>query len=306
LLTLGAALGCGAPAANAEDSEQLATRSSDLEVLGGGEAFEYVAFSFPQPPNGVVDPTMCTLQPPSGGHSKLIFSQDSSNFIQGAADDVGAWSSYAKYGGGPSLRTLNGRPACGFLTTSTSPYPFLIVARGKSAPDGTTDKRLYWSKGAWTVDATFPPPAAVTQWAKIDDSQYSVNGTPAIAAHGNELILVYFDDSGRLKGNYWDNAHGTFSATITGPALPSGWAGAGTPAIAYVGSTAQKFIIWIRAKNGAQDRLYETAFLHTGFASGSPVSVSLQTDAAMDGDPAYEYDATGNNGWGWASRVTRV
>lgn len=250
---------------------------------------------------------MCT---PDGIHSKVIFTRDTSNFIQGHSDIVGGMSGWGKYGGAGAARKFGGRPVCGFLAGSGNSYPFILFARGATDPNGGTDKRLYWSKGEWLPDLAnpLPPTRALTQWAKVGDTQYSTNGNPVVATHSGQLVAVYLNDSGQLRGNYWDAAQGTLSGTLAGPALPAGWTGQGSPAIAFAGSWAQKFVIFVRAKNASnQVRLYQTFFevdRFTGAIGGDAVyqQVTLPSGApSVQSDPAYEFDSY----VGWATLYYR-
>jgi hypothetical protein len=74
--------------------------------------------------------------------------------------------------------------------------------------------------------------------------------------------------------------------------------GVGTPAIAFAESWAQKFVIFVRAKNQFnQYRVYETFFDHTTFTSAAGGAWSYQQMTfpagapAIQSDPAYEYDS---------------
>jgi hypothetical protein len=185
------------------------------------------------------------------------------------------------------------------LAGSTSPYSFILLAKGATAPDGSSDKRLYWSRGNWTyAPQTSPPPAAQTSWAAIDNSntQYSTNGNPAVGTNNGQLVVVYLKDNGQLAAHYWTG--NGFSARLDHPNLPSGWTGVGTPTIAFAESWAGKFIIFVRVKNSLnQYKLYETFFQDTHFtgAAGGPTgvyqSVTLPAGAkAIQSDPAYEFD----------------
>jgi hypothetical protein len=286
LVTLAATLGCGAEPAD------FATRSEAIVSAIGGMEFKYLT-AIPALSTGVGDPAMCT---PNLGHSDITFTRDSSNAIQGIANCSGIQGSWGKYGG---TRKLGGRPGCGFVDDSASPYPFVLLAKGATAPDGSTDRRLFWSRGTWTFAQNAPAPTAQTQWAALDQTQYNINGNPAVATNNGELVVVYLDDSGQLHGNYWDSAHSTFSGTLTGPTLPSGWTGVGTPAISFTGGFALKFIITVRAKNSLnQYGLYDTFFWNNAFtdAVGTPGhtlyrSVSLPSGApGLQSDPAFEFD----------------
>jgi hypothetical protein len=225
-----------------------------------------------------------------------MFTRDTSSFIQGQADVIGINGPWGKYGGSGSLRKLGGHPACGFLATSGSPYPFVLLAKGANAPDGSVDRRLFWSKGNWTVSGSAPPPASATSWAAIDGTQYATNGNPAVGTRDGQLVVVYLKDNGQLAGNYWTGS--AFSGTLSHPNLPSGWTGVGTPAIAFAESWSQKFSIFVRAKNASnQYRIYETFFEtnhFTGAAGGGAGVYQLVTlppgAPSVQSDPAYEYD----------------
>jgi len=295
-VALGTILGCGAPEDSGDQSADVETRTDEIVTinpLAQPDEFKYVSPIAPLS-TGTGDPAFCT---PHAPHSMIMFTRDTSNFIQGMADNQGARGSWGKYGGSGSLRKLGGRPACGFLAESSNPYPFVILAKGANAPDGSVDRHLFWSKGNWTYDPyTSPPPSAQTQWAAIDGTQYATNGNPAVGTHNGELVVVYLKDNGQLAGNYWTGS--AFSGTLSHPNLPTGWTGVGTPAIAFAESWSQKFSIFVRAKNASnQYRLYETFFETNHFTSaaggGTGVwqQVTLPPGApSLGSDPAYEFD----------------
>ena len=289
LVAVGALFGCG----DLEEGESADFETRADEIVAVTQPREFKNFSpITSPSNGVGDPAFCT---PNGAHSKIMFTRDTSSFIQGQADVVGIQGAWAKYGSLASARKLGGRPACGFLTGSTSPYPFILLAKGANAPDGSVDKRLFWSKGNWTVTGSAPAPTAVTPFAALDGTHYSTNGNPAVGTRNGQLVVAYLKDNGQLAANYWTGS--TFSGTLTHPNLPTGWTGVGTPAIAFAEGWAEKFIIFVRAKNSSnQYRLYETFFENNQFRGapgGSPSyqQVVLPTGApSVQSDPAYEFD----------------
>ncbi len=290
LVALGTMFGCGAPEADVE------TRSGRIV---GTDPYDPTEFKYFSPVNiplstGTGDPGWCTPQAP---HSKIMFTRDTSNFIQGLVDNSGAPGSWSKYGGTGSQRKLGGRPACGFFPSAQNPYTFIILAKGATAPNGSTDKHLFWSKGSWTYDpVNNPPVSAQTQWAAIDGTQYNTNGNPAVGTRNGQLVAVYLNDSGQLAGNYWTGS--AFSGTLSHPSLPMGWTGVGSPAIAFAEAWAQKFVIFVRAKNSLnQYRFYRTFFDTDHFANatggGAPTwaSITLPTGApAIGSDPGYEFD----------------
>jgi hypothetical protein len=287
LLALSATVACGAPSEDVGSEENGAR--GDAFVTIGPNANEFKNLSpITQPPNGTGDPGFCT---PNAAHSKIIFSRDTTGYVQGQADVVGIVGSWGKYGGSGSLRKFNSRPVCAFLPGSSSPYPFILLAKGATAPDGSTDKRLYWSRGNWTISASAPAPSSVTQWATVSSTSFNTNGNPAVASRGSTLVVVYFDDSGQLKGNYWTGSG--FSSTVSAGSLPTGYAGVGTPAIGYYDPWG-KFVIFLRAKNSANEyRYFQTSFLTTSFQGGAGAYSEL---TIPDGAPvpqsdfAYEYD----------------
>jgi hypothetical protein len=179
LLALCSTISCGAPSEAIDDSEQSGSRS-DAFVATGPNSTEFKTLSPTiQPPNGVGDPGFCT---PNGAHSKIMFSRDTTGYVQGQADVVGIQGVWGKYGGSASLRKFDSRPVCAFLPGTTSPYSFIILARGVTASDGTSDKRLFWSRGQWTVSETAPPPASVTQWAMTTVSSKGTTGPAVVSA----------------------------------------------------------------------------------------------------------------------------
>ena len=295
LIALGATLGCSG--ADVSGEESAATHTDRLvTTIGGWEFKPFALMSFPS--NSVGDPAFCT---PHGSHSNIMFTRDTSNYIQGNATlPVGGGSAFAKYGSTVNARQLGGRPACAFLSESSSPYPFILLAKGAVAPDGkTADKRLFWSKGQWTTTLGTAP-TAVTAFAALDNTQYSVNGNPAVATHNGQLVVVYLNDSGQLLANYWTGS--TFSGTLTHPtALPSGWTAVGTPTIAFAENWAQKYVIFVRATNRfSQPKFFATFFENDHFAAsygGTNATfhaVDLPSGApAISSDPAYEYDNDG-------------
>jgi len=289
LIALGTMFGCGAPEGDSAEVETVTD-----EIVAVEQPWEFKNFAtITSPSNGVGDPAFCT---PNGAHSKIMFTRDTSNFIQGQADVVGINGPWAKYGSSVNPRKLGGHPACGFLAGSSSPYPFILLAKGANAPDGSVDKRLFWSRGNWTISGSAPAPTAATAFAALDGTQYSTNGNPAVGAHNGQLVVVYLKDNGQLAGNYWTGSG--FSATLSHPNLPAGWTGVGTPTIAFAENWAQKFVIFVRVKNSlGQFKLYETFFEDTHFtsAAGGPTgvyqSVTLPAGAPSIGsDPAYEFD----------------
>ena len=291
LVALGSLFGC-VGAEEGDDPADLETTTS--QIVAVTQPWEFKNLSPITSPSGATgDPGFCT---PNGAHSKIIFTRDTSGFIQGQADVVGINGSWGKYGGSGSQRKLGGRPACGFTGFSSSPYPFVILAKGATAADGTADKRLFWSRGNWTISGTAPPPAAATSWAALDGTQYSTNGNPAVGTRNGQLVAVYLKDNGQLAGNYWTGS--AFSSTLSHPNLPTGWTGQGTPTIAFAESWAQKFVIFVRAKNSLnQYRLYETFFENDHFtsAAGGPTGVWQQATLpsgapSLGSDPAYEFD----------------
>ena len=292
-VVFGAMCGCGAPEADVE------TRNGQIVAIDPENQpaeFKYLSpVSIPLS-TGTGDPGWCT---PSAPHSKVIFTRDTSGFIQGLIDDAGAQGSWSKYGGAGSLRNLGGRPACGFFPSAQNPYTFILLAKGATAPNGSSDKHLFWSKGSWTYDpVNTPPVSAQTQWAAIDGTQYNTNGNPAVGTRDGQLVVVYLNDSGQLAGNYW--AGNAFSGTLTHPNLPTGWTGVGTPAIAFAEAWAQKFVIFVRAKNSFnQYRFYRTFFQTDHFANatggGAPTwaSITLPSGSpAIGSDPGYEFDTS--------------
>jgi hypothetical protein len=288
LLALCSTISCGAPSEAIDDSEQSGSRS-DAFVATGPNSTEFKTLSPTiQPPNGVGDPGFCT---PNGAHSKIMFSRDTTGYVQGQADVVGIQGVWGKYGGSASLRKFDSRPVCAFLPGTTSPYSFIILARGVTASDGTSDKRLFWSRGQWTVSETAPPPASVTQWAAVSSTSFNTNGRPAVASRGNTLVAIYFDDNGQLKGNYWTGSG--FSSTVSAASLPAGFSGVGSPTIAYFDPWS-KFVIFLRARNSANEyRYYMTSFTTTSFSSGGGAYFEfLPPDGApaVQSDFAYEYD----------------
>jgi hypothetical protein len=298
LIALGALGACGAPS---EFDEDVASRT-DYFVGNNGD-FKYLGAIQPLA-TGVGDPSMCT---PNGAHSKVIFTRDTSGYVQGEPDVIGIRSPWAKFGGAAATRKFGGRPVCGFLPGTASPYPFILVAKGATAPGGASDKRIYWAKGEWKINQNDGSSSlkALTQWAKIDDTQYSTNGNPVVATYGDQMVMAYLNDSGQIRANYWDAVQGKFSATISGPNLPQGWTGVGSPAIAFAENWAGKYVIFVRAKNAQnQYKLYDTFFANNKFTgaaggNGSYQEISLPAGApAMQSDPAYEYDNYEYAGYG--------
>ncbi len=286
LLALNATIACGAPSEDV-DSEQNGSRSDPFVTIGPNDNEFKNLSPIAQPPNGTGDPGFCT---PNGAHSKIIFSRDTTGFVQGQADVIGIVGSWGKYGGSGSLRKFNSRPVCAFLPGSASPYPFVLLAKGATAPDGATDKRLYWSRGNWTVSASAPAPSSVTQWATVSSTSFNTNRNPAVASHGSTLVVVYFDDAGQLKGNYWTGS--AFSSTVSSGSLPTGYSGVGTPAIGYYDPWS-KFVIYLRAKNSANEyRYYQTTFGTTSFGSSAAIAeLTIPSGVpAPASDFAYEYD----------------
>jgi hypothetical protein len=235
---------------------------------------------------------MCT---PNGQHSKLVFSQNTTGYIYGTADVIGIHGPWGKYGGAAANRTFSGRFSCAFLPGTTNPYPFIIMARGARtapSPGGAVDKRLFFSRGQWNATQAAPAPTSLTQWAAIDGTSYNTHGTPAVASNSTSLVVVYLNDAGQLRGNYWDAASNTFSSPLSAPALPNGWTGLGTPAVAWTQSPTSTFHVFVRTRNGAgQLRLYRTSMHTTAFAAGWE-RIDLPANAPpMDSDPAFEFNA---------------
>jgi hypothetical protein len=308
LVALGGLSGCGAPPEGGDVASVQTQRSALVDTIDGQEWKTFTAIN-PALSTGTGDPGMCTPWP-NGSHSKVVFSRDNATgYIQGIADVVGTLGTWGKYGGTPSLRKLGGRPACGFLAGSSSPYSFVIFARGSNAPNGSADRHLFWSEGTWNATAGSPPPVtSVTQWAALPllssnkAGGYNTNGNPAVGVDANgNLVVVYLDDSGQLLANYWTGSG--MSGTLTGPALPSGWTGQGTPAISYVGTWVSKFAIFVRATNGAGTaQLYKVFFENGQFVNASDApnpsydQVTLPASTpAIQGDPALEWDSNPND-----------
>lgn len=299
LLSLTACSGEGAWAqaggAQLSDGEivETATQSEALFNYAMTEEFKTIA-PVTALATDVGDPGICT---PEGAHSKIIFTRDTSNFIQGISDVIGIGGNWAKYGGAGSTRQLGGRPACGFLSSASNPYPFVILAKGLSN-NGVGDKRLFWSRGNWNATGAAPAPSAVTAWTQISNTQFSTNGNPAVAAKNGQLVVVYLGDNGQVLGNYWITANNAFSGTVTGPTLPAGWTGTGTPAIHFAESWSGRFTVVVRATNAqGASRFYITFFGSTSFEGAVPGSgaaysqVILPAGApAIQSDPAYEFD----------------
>lgn len=291
LVALGTMWGCAAPE-EGDDSADVEIRSDEIVAVTQPREFKNLS-AITSPAGATGDPAFCT---PNGAHSKITFTRDTTGFMQGQSDVVGIQGSWGKYGGSGSLRKFGGRPACGFLAGSSSPYPFIILGKGSTAPDGSVDRRLYWSRGNWTVSGSAPPPASATQWAAISSTQYATNGNPAVGTRDGQLVVVYLRDNGQLSGNYWTGS--TFSTTLNHPNLPTGWTGLGTPTIAFAEGWSQKFSIFVRARNSSnQIRLYETFFQNDHFtsAAGGPTGVWQQVTLpsgapSMQSDPAYEFD----------------
>ena len=299
LLALSSAIACSAPSEGIDDSVQSGSRSDAFVSVTPGQAEFKNLSPITQPPNGVGDPGFCT---PNAGHSKVIFSRDSTGYVQGQADVVGIQGAWGKYGGSASLRKFDSRPVCAFLPGSTSPYSFIILARGVTASSGASDKRLFWSRGEWTISGTAPPPASVTQWAAVSSTSFNTNGRPAVASHGNTLVAVYFDDNGQLKGNYWTG--NGFSSTVSAASLPIGNSGVGSPAIGYFDPWS-KFVIFLRARNSANEyRYYMTSFSTTSFQGGAGAYFEFSPPdgaPAVQSDFAYEH----NNSAGYATLYYR-
>ena len=72
---------CGG-AGGTGDAVDLETRSDNLFAFGQPEVFKYIS-ALPTLSTGTGDGAMCT--PDGGTHSKIIFTRDTSNFIQGIA-----------------------------------------------------------------------------------------------------------------------------------------------------------------------------------------------------------------------------
>ena len=293
LVALGALFGCGAAEGGGEESAHVEARSNAIVAFKESQPdeFKYLHAIAPALSTGTGDPAFCSNVP----HSMLVFQRDTSGFIQGWLDNSGVPGTWNKYGGTGSLRKLGGRPACGFLSGPASPNRFILLAKGASAPSGT-DKRLFWSMGSWNDDPlTTPPVTVLTTWAAMDGTPYNTNGNPAVGAHDGQLVVVYLNDNGQLAANYWTG--GTFSSTLTHPNLPTGWTGIGTPTIAFAQSWANKFVIFVRAKNSLnQFRVYRTFFDATQFTgavgTGTPVYQSITFPSGAPGiqsDPAYEF-----------------
>jgi len=303
LIALSATLGCSGAEGSGDGSTQLGTQTEQLVYKPGNpQPLEWKAWSVVGAPSTAIgEAAICT---PHAPHSWVMFTRDTSNFIQGQSNLGGNPSVWAKYGSTVNPRKLGGRPACGFVSEAGSPFPFILVAKGANAPDGSPDKRLFWSKGNWTANTSWPPPSAVTAFAALDNTQYSTNGNPAVAAYNGQLVVVYLDDNGQLRGNYWTGSG--FSGTLIHPALPTGWTGVGTPTIAYAENWAQKFVIFVRVKNAAGTvfKLYETFFDTNHFAAayggstGVYQAVTLPPGApVISSDPAYEYDRNDVDGF---------
>lgn len=279
----------------ADEIVETESHSDALFAYNQPQVFKYFG-AIPALSNDVGDGAMCT--PANVGHSKIIFTRDTSNYIQGISDVVGAMGPWGKYGGAAAARQFGGRPACGFLSGSSSPVPFVLLAKGSTAPNGTSDRRLYWSRGNWTTSASAPPPASATQWAAISNTQFNTNGNPAVGTRNGQLVVTYLGDNGQLLGNYWIPASNTFSATVAGPTLPAGWTGVGTPAIHYAGSWSGRFTVVVRAVNSSNvSRFYITFFGANSFEGAVPGSGAAYTQVvlpanapAIQSDPAYEFD----------------
>jgi hypothetical protein len=296
-LALGMSLACG-ETPESGDSPSVETRSDDLVAFDGQE-FKYLS-PIQSLSSGTGDASFCTLE--NAAHSKIYFTRDTSGFIQGLSDIIGIHGSWGKYGGTTSNRKFATHAACAFLGTQTSSSAdFIVFARGSTSPTGASDKHLFWSRGTWTTNSqNAPPPAAQTQWAQLDNTTYNSNGMPAAAAHDGSLIVIYLNDSGAIRANYWTGSG--FSTTVNGPAMPSGWTATGTPTIVFVGGWAQKFLIFVRATNSVGSvRVYQTFFQDTAFvgAPGGPPSFTQVTLPAgapqMQSDPALEFDS--NMSW---------
>jgi hypothetical protein len=293
LVALGTTSACSAPA---EGDADVDTRGDAL--VGLYDPWEFKSFGLvPALSTGQGDPAMCT---PNGSHSKVIFTRDTSNFIQGQADVIGINGAWGKYGGSGANRKFGGRPACGFLAGSSSPYPFLLFAKSATTASGASDKRLYWSKGEWTVNGSAPAPTtALTQWAAVDGTQYSTNGNPTVATNSGSLVVAYLTDAGQLRANYWVSATSTLSPTISAPNLPAGWTGQGSPAIVYVGTWVGKYTVLVRATNSSGTvRLYKTFFDGTQFVSAAGGAATSLEQVTLPGgtpviqsDPALEWDS---------------
>jgi hypothetical protein len=302
IVALGATLGCSGAEQPASGGVGVGSKTQPI-VLGpdSNVPTEFKSWSPVNAPNDSLgDGAFCT---PNAAHSMVMFTRDTANFIQGQSNLGGNPSVWAKYGSGTNPRQLGGRPACGFVSEASSPYPFILLAKGAYAPNGSVDQRLFWSKGNWTASQSWPPPAAVTPFAALDSTQYYVNGNPAVGTNDGELVVVYLNDSGQLLGNYWTGS--SFSGTLSGPTLPGGWTGVGTPTIAYAHGWADMFIIFVRAQDGYGNyQLFDTFFQDDHFtaAYGGPDGeyqwITLPYAAPpMDSDPAYEYDYNPYDNW---------
>lgn len=153
-------------------------------------------------------------------------------------------------------RTFVSKPACSLRESDAEGRAGFVVA-GKS-----TDNRIYASAGIMQpggLPQENPIPAG--PFAPVSQTTYTTGGIPALVrgGHNDSVVMVFMGDDRRVYAHqraipYLSNS---WSQRITGPQLPAGWTPVGAPAIVQLPITQQIFVL---ARNGSQDRLFETHF----------------------------------------------
>lgn len=189
-------------------------------------------------------------------------------------------------------RTFASKPACTLRESDASGRVGFVLA-GKG-----TDNRIYASAGIMQpggLPQENPIPAG--PFAPVSQTTYTTGGAPALSTGGfvESVVMVFMGDDRRVYAHhraipYLSNS---WSQRVSGPQLPAGWTPVGAPTIIRLPITQQIFVL---ARNGAQDRLFETHFFipPNGSApyfsnfSGYPVAsfVMLPSLGRIDSEPA--------------------
>lgn len=224
-----------------------------------------------------------------GGNNFVTVSVDSNSQYRTLQWHWLSASSWMLYG---ASKTFASRPACTQREEDVPGQSGFVIA-GKS-----NDNKIYASAGLMAL-GTSPQqnPSWVTPFEAVSNTTYT-NGGPALATGGFDtpaVVLVFMGDDRRIYAHtrkipYLDN---TWSSRITGPQLPTGWNPVGAPSIARLPITFQ---IVVHARNGTQDRLFETHFFvnsqhHFSSGIGSPeASWTMLADMGrIDDEPALTY-----------------
>lgn len=204
------------------------------------------------------------------------------------------------------LMTFNDDPACSALDEPgfESSLNHQIVVAGKYKRNGavsSNDDKYYVR--TMIVDLTLENPypgddpehaTVVENWAKISDDQYE--SAPAIAVAGGALLVVgrRSDDRLYIHRNYLDLSNITapyarynWEPAIAVPDLPTAWVAQGRPQVVSTVALNGWTTIMVRAKSGAQQRLYYIMWNGNWFSGW----VHLQTPGhAVYSDPGLEVD----------------